>query len=166
MIRAYIVLGILSVWLLATVACQVSPALRRRLSWWNFFLRLPKWTLFVTPVSNYGLLYRDRLADGSDGAWKSVRLSAPHAWYNVLWNPQLWEIAAVWKLVRELKLLRQAEQPPAVRSSAPYHLILRYVTGLPRPPDSTARQFMIIEGAGQMLPPPPRVLFASEFHEW
>lgn len=166
MINACIVLSILSIWFLASVVCQLWPALRRRLYWWSFFLRLPLWTLFVEPVSNYHLLYRDQLVDGSVSTWQVVRLGVPHVWYNVWWNPQFWLIAMVWEMVRQLKLLVQAEEAPAMPSTVPYHVILRYVASLPRPSDSTARQFMIMDGAGHLLPPPPKVLFTSEFHAW
>src|ERR1700686_2969061 len=77
-------------WLAATIAIQFHSSCPHWLRAVNVFWLIPVWTFFAPNpgMTDYYLLYRDRLPDGSFDNWRKVELkNSPNGFRVALWNP-------------------------------------------------------------------------------
>jgi hypothetical protein len=96
-----LIIGLLAVWLVATVARQVA---RGRLSDWLTRMDpaalVPAWTFFAPRpgVTDYAIVYRDLTADGEPTAWRGLIEGRSRRSLRWLWHPD----KRVEKLVTDL----------------------------------------------------------------
>jgi hypothetical protein len=166
MIKTVFLISILCVWFMASVLDFIFPALRKRLPYTHIFFEMPRCRLFVPRISHYHLLYRDRLADGTISRWQPAALWVKKSLVRLIWNPQLWRVAEVLWMLGWLKRLTESENPSAIQSTIPYKILLNHISGLPKPPLSAARQFMVMEGGAHIPQYRAQAFFISEFQPW
>jgi hypothetical protein len=129
---------------------------------------IPTWTFFApTPgMTDYYLLYRDRLADGSFDNWRQVELKgSENGWRLALWNPTKRRQKALSDTVNALIALSRGRASDALIVTVPYVLVLNLITSRPHSLGTTATQFMVLEHSGfSHEPDRSRVLVMSAVH--
>jgi hypothetical protein len=141
---------------------------------WTFFAPRPAWT-------DYHLLYRDVLADGTATQWRDVSSIGGRRLLDAVWHPNKRLHKAITDLVRtytkELEAavrqredgepavrLRGAEELPAhLLTSFSYLLLLQMVSALPRFGEPAATQFMILKH-DRVSAPEARPMLVSALH--
>jgi hypothetical protein len=134
----------------------------------DYFSLIPYWTFFAPNPgrSDYHLVYRDQLSDGSTTSWCEADLSMPRGVLAFLWNPEkrskkvLSDVAM--SIARVVYTDPRAEG--TIMISFQYLLILNYLTKCYRMSKGVARQFAIVETAGFFRQGPPSVVLRSDFH--
>jgi hypothetical protein len=165
---AIVVAVIYVLWGAATIANQCH-------SWCPVWLRavnvcglIPTWTFFAPNpgMTDYHLLYRDRLADGSFDNWRQVELKGPENGVRLaLWNPTKRKHKALSDTVNALIGLSKHRVGDALMVTVPYVLVLNFVTSRPHSLGTTATQFMVMEHSGFAHEPErSRVLVRSGLH--
>ena len=165
---AVVVVIIYVAWGAATVATQFH-------SWCPIWLRaidvfgiIPIWTFFAPNpgMTDFYLLYRDRLPDGSFDNWRKIELKdAENGVRLALWNPAKRKHKALTDMVSAL--LKNANQRgrEALIVTVPYILILNYITSRPHSIGTNGTQFMVLEHSGFSYEPErSRVLVMSGIH--
>jgi hypothetical protein len=134
----------------------------------NVFGLIPTWTFFAPNpgMTDYHLLYRDRLADGSFDNWRQVELKGSENGCRLaLWNPTKRKHKALSDTVSALIGLSKHRASDALIVTVPYVLILNFVTSRPHSLGTTATQFMVLEHSGfSQEPARSRVLVRSGIH--
>jgi hypothetical protein len=192
-----VLIAALAAWFALSVLGQVAavrwraPFLRplealRGLRKYDLFGLIPLWTFFAPRPAwtDFHLLYRDRLADGTLTPWTEVMAIEARRWWHFAWNPRKHERKAVIDVVRMLsrRLFSTdraswsaaivpltddkpwVEIPPGVHTSLPYLAILHMVSNLPRLGASDATQFLIMI-ADAARSGEPTVMMVSALHE-
>lgn len=156
------------VWGAATVANQFyrwCPAWLRAL---DIFGLLPVWTFFAPNpgMTDFYLLYRDRLPDGSLDNWKKVDLKRSENGLRLaLWNPAKRRQKALSDLISMLARLAHHRGPEALMATVTYVLILNFITSCEHSLGTTGTQFMVLEHGGfSGEPERSRVLVMSRIH--
>ena len=154
-------------WVAATVANQFPDRCPAWLRSADVFGLVPVWTFFAPNpgTTDYYLLYRDRLPDGSLDPWRKVELKpAENGLRLALWNPAKRRHKALSDVVGAL--LRTRGRPAdGLVVTVPYLLVLNAVTARPHAPGATGTQFMIMEHGGFAAGPErSRVLVLSGVH--
>src|SRR5438477_2925386 len=129
-----VVVIIYVIWGAATVANQFhswSPTWLRAV---DIFGLIPIWTFFAPNpgMTDYYLLYRDRLPDGSFDNWRKVELKQSENGFRLaLWNPTKRKHKALTDMVSLLITLAQHWSSEELIVTVPYILILNFITSLP-----------------------------------
>src|SRR5215212_5280136 len=165
---AIVVIIIYLVWGAATIANQFHS---RRPAWLraaDVFGLIPVWTFFAPNpgMTDYYLLYRDRLPDGSFDNWRRVELTKSENGLRVaLWNPAKRRHKALSDIVSSLIRLSGQIETDELIVTVPYILILNFVTSRLHSLGADATQFMVLEHSGfSNEPERSRVLVMSGIH--
>ena len=156
-----------SIWLALTVVNQFHE---KRPSWlvsMDIFGLVPIWTFFAPNpgMTDYYLLYRDRLPGGTLGSWKHIRLQHRTSLLSAIWGPDRRRNKALSDLVAAAVQLVMTAGQKGIHVSIPYLLLLNYITSLPHSMAAEATQFMILENDGFIESAnPSRVLMLSGMH--
>lgn len=165
---AIVVIIIYVVWFAATIANQFHSRCPVWLRAVNIFGLIPIWTFFAPNpgMTDYYLLYRDRLPDGSFDNWKKIELkSSENGFRLALWNPTKRKHKALSDLVSAVAEFVKDHGAEAVFVSVPYILILNFITSRPHSLGTDGTQFMILEHSGfSGEPERSRVLVMSRIH--
>jgi hypothetical protein len=156
------------VWVAATIANQFH-------SWCPMWLRavdvfglIPVWTFFAPNpgMTDYYLLYRDRLLDGSFDNWRKLELKpSENSFRLALWNPTKRKQKALSDMVSTLIRLASHRKSEALIVTVPYILILNFITSRPHSLGTNGTQFMVLEHSGfSGAPERSRVLVMSGIH--
>ena len=145
-------IGLVVVWLLATIAYQYA-FFRRVLARFDRFEILPSWSFFApNPATRDShIVVRDLLQDGTASAWSPITYFPTRTPMHAVWHPA----KRPRKILRDAsKAIKRTQQRAAskavVQCSLPYLLILRYCMIKPaRLPNAVARQFAIVETSGR-----------------
>jgi hypothetical protein len=165
---AIVVVIIYVVWGAATIANQFH-------SWCPIWLRavdifglIPVWTFFAPNpgMTDYYLLYRDRLPDGSFDNWRKVDLKKSENGLRLaLWNPTQRKHKALSDIVSSIVRLANNRESETLIVIVPYILILNLITSRPHSLGATGTQFMVLEHGGfSGEPERSRVLVMSGIH--
>lgn len=156
------------VWCAATIANQFHSWCPRWLKALDVFGLIPVWTFFAPNpgMTDYYLLYRDRLPSGSLDNWRRVEL---RPWENsfrfALWNPTKRKQKALSDMVSALIRLAKDRKAEELIVTVPYILILNFITSRPHSLGTNGTQFMVLEHGGFSGDPErSRVLVMSGIH--
>lgn len=167
-IPAVVVVGVYIIWVSATVAYQFHSWCPKWLKMLNIFGLIPIWTFFAPNpgMTDFYLLYRDRLADGSLDNWRNLQLKdSANGARLALWNPTKRKHKALSDLVNSLAEFVTLRGGDNIFVSVPYILILGVVTARPHSLGTSATQFLLLEHNGFVtMPQGSRVLVLSQFH--
>jgi hypothetical protein len=141
---------------------RLERAVRTR----DVFSLLPLWTFFAPNpgTTDTRLLWRESLGGGETSHWRELSPPRRNA-LDFLWNPE----RRVQKVITDagglLAEARAREEPDVVMLAVPYLMLLNYVNAQPGSPYALARQFVLVQTAGE----PPNfdevtVLAASQWH--
>jgi hypothetical protein len=183
----WILAGILSAWLLISVAGQINVSephsVFQRVRQWDLFGLIPIWTFFAPRPAwtDYHLLYRDRLGDGTMSPWTEVVPAIERKPVHALWNPGKRERKAIIDIVRTLTREIQSGRvdlssegfpfggktaqhlPETMFTSLAYLALLHVVSRIPRLGTASETQFLVMQTdaaeSGE-----PEVLILSAFH--
>lgn len=152
-------------WTLLTFVFQFTGSKVRAFQFWAYLGLLPYWSFFAPqpPTSDYHLLYRDHLADGTVLPWREVQ-PEKHQWWRPLWNPQMRQTKALSDVIGDLNLLVNPSVPPWLEVSVPYLLLLHTITNCSHIPTTCSVQFLILNSPGGLSESEPEVLFLSHIH--
>lgn len=156
-----------SVWLILTVVNQFHEKRPAWLKSLDIFGLIPIWTFFAPNpgMTDYHLLYRDRLPDGTLGQWKEVRLQTRTGTLSAVWGPDRRRNKTLSDLVSATIQLARTNGQKGIPVSIPYLLLLNYITSLPHSLAADSTQFMVMEHEGyHESPDPSRVLMLSGMH--
>jgi hypothetical protein len=150
-----IVLGVLGLWLVASVANQVPGPWARFLGPLGGFSVLPGLAFFAPdPIDvDYHLVVRDFLDDGQAGPWKEIPPER-HGPLRALWSTAKRDHQAMLGAVSALASIQQSVAPVVAEPAAlmqisfPYLFLLHRARQAPRDPEARERQFMIVETKG------------------
>jgi len=160
-----LIIGIIfALWLIVTVLNQLNLDRFKKLMRLDAFHLIPIWTFFAPNpgTSDYYLLFRDRLVNGSLTYWREIVLGAKAPWLRAFWNPERRRSKALLDLATALIQLTQGYEKAQVTASIPYLLLLELVEAQDRTPLADARQFLIMirnPSAGTTA-----AAFLSQFH--
>jgi hypothetical protein len=162
------IIAIYTLWILATVANQFHTWCPKWLRAIDIFGLIPVWTFFAPNpgMTDYYLLYRDRMPDGSMGNWKKIVLrGSDNGLWQALWNPTKRRQKALSDLLTSSIELFRNRDIDAVAASVPYILLLNFVDSQPHALGTFCTQFMVMEhdGFGEK-PERSRVLLLSKLH--
>ncbi len=156
------------VWLAATIAIQFHSRCPTWLKAVDVFGLIPIWTFFAPNpgMTDYYLLYRDRLPDGSFDNWRTVELKdAENGGRFAIWNPTKRKHKALSDMVSSLLSLAKHGRHEGLIATVPYILMLNVVTSRPHSLGANGTQFMVLEHAGiSGEPERSRVLVMSGIH--
>lgn len=165
---AIVVITIYVIWGGATIVNQFHSRCPKWLHALNIFGLIPIWTFFAPNpgMTDYYLLYRDRLPDGSLDNWKKIELKgSANSFRLALWNPTKRKNKALSDLVTSLIDFVKHQGSEAVFVSVPYILILNFITSRPHSLGTDGTQFMVLEHSGfSEEPERSRVLVMSGIH--
>jgi hypothetical protein len=165
---AVVVIVIYVLWGVATIVNQFHSWCPKWLRAVDIFGLIPVWTFFAPNpgMTDYYLLYRDRLPDGSLDNWKKIELKGAENGFRVaLWNPTKRKQKALSDLFTSLiEFVRHGGIDAAV-VSVPYILILNFITARSHTLGTGGTQFMVLEHGGfANQPERSRVLLMSKIH--
>ncbi len=147
-----IAVGVVLIWLLATIAYQNSP-LRPLLARFDVFKILPSWSFFApNPATRDShIVIRDLLIDGTLSAWRPISFFPRREMLHVVWHPAKRPRKILRDASKSIKLThRRSNSKGVVQCSLPYLIILHYcnLQG-PRAWNAVARQFAVVETSGR-----------------
>jgi hypothetical protein len=148
---AILVVIIYVVWGAATIANQFHSWGATWLRAVDIFGLIPIWTFFAPNpgMSDYYLLYRDRLPDGSFDNWRKIELKESENGFRLaLWNPTKRKHKALSDIVSSLVSLAKDGRTEALIVTVPYILILNFITSRPHSLGTNGTQFMVLEHGG------------------
>jgi hypothetical protein len=156
------------VWVGATIANQFHSRCPAWIRGLDVFGLIPVWTFFAPNpgMTDYYLLYRDRLPDGSLDNWRKVELKPWENGFRVaLWNPTKRKQKALSDMVGGLIRLAKHRERKGLIVTVPYLLILNFITSRPHSLGTNGTQFMVLEHGGFAGDPErSRVLVMSGIH--
>jgi hypothetical protein len=182
----WILAGIFTTWLVISVVGQINVSephsVFQRARQWDLFGLIPIWTFFAPRPAwtDYHLLYRDRLGDGTMSPWTEVVPAIKRTPIQALWNPGKRERKAIIDIVRTLTREIQSARvelgeefqfagrtaqhlPAMICTSLAYLALLHVVSRIPRLGTASETQFLVMQTdpaeSGE-----PEVLILSAFH--
>jgi hypothetical protein len=162
------IIAVYALWVLATIANQFHSWCPRWLRVIDIFGLIPVWTFFAPNpgMTDYYLLYRDRMPDGSMNNWKKVELKGSENGLSLaLWNPTKRRQKALSDLLTSSVELFRERDFDVVSASVPYLLLLNFITSRPHALGTSCTQFMVMEHDGFAGDPSrSRVLLLSKLH--
>jgi hypothetical protein len=163
-----VAVGLVVLWLLATIAYQYAP-FRMGVGRFDVFKMLPSWSFFAPrpATRDSHIVVRDLLLDGTISAWRPVSFFPTRAMLQLIWHPAKRPRKILRDASKAIKLTRdRAASKDVIQCSLPYLIILHYCNSqIPRAWDAIARQFAIVETSGRA----GRriwITFISEFHRF
>ena len=134
------------VWIVLTVLAQFeSSSVATKVKILDTFHLIPRWTFFAPNpcLSNYHLVYRDFLLDGSCSSWAEVHgLITPRGVWGSIWNPRKRRAKCFIDVVQMLSAHPPDQQPPVL--SFGYIWALHMCIFLPRTQAAQFRQFAVV----------------------
>lgn len=137
--------------------------------YYDVFALVPIWTFFAPSPgqSDYHLIYRDQLPDGTLTDWTEVAITERRNKASFLWNPEkrtkkvLSDVVAM-----AMGYVRDGEGlGREFILTFPYLVLLNAVCGLPASGEGARRQFLVVETFGfQRQASSMRLLITSELH--
>ncbi len=158
----------LVLWLSVSILNQFQPAWLRVIAGRDVFALLPYWTFFAPNPgqSDYHLVYRDRFTDGTLGDWQEIEITERRTLWSFVWNPEKRRRKILSDVVTMLG--NHARDGQAVGNeimlTLPYLLLLNVISQLPRLPEVSHRQFVVVETFGFTPTDTTRVILRSDFH--
>lgn len=157
-------------WLTLTCASQPGFKLRNWICRYDVFHLVPVWTFFAPNpgVSDYNLLRRGKLMDGTITRFEEVPLRSKKDIRSALFNPQrrlqkaLHDHARTIIMQIENDITEQNKQN--IKLTFSYISILNYCAKLPAAPGTYSVQFIVLESFGYQELREPRLILNSEFH--
>jgi len=159
------VLATLGAWLVLSVIQQFSPPWFARVQGIDIFGLIPLWTFFAPNPghSDYHLVYRDELHDGTITPWREVPMCELRGPRSFIWNPEKRSKKVLADVAAALVQHADATSELETLVSLPY-LILLNVIAAEEPVRAAARQFVLVETFGFLRRGPTRALLVSRFH--
>lgn len=158
-------IGLVSLWLLATIAYQYDR-FRGPLDQFNRFKLLPSWCFFAPSPARRDshIVIRDLLRNGTLTGWSAVSFIETRALHHVIWHPAKRPRKILRDASKSIKQTRRrSDSKGVVQCSLPYLIVLHYCIQQSRSEKAVARQFAIVETSGRE----GRriwITFISEFH--
>jgi hypothetical protein len=156
------------VWGAATIANQFHSRCPAWLRAADVFGLIPVWTFFAPNpgMTDYYLLYRDHLPDGSFDNWRKVELKPFENGVRLaLWNPTKRKHKALSDVVSSMIRIARTCESADLIVTVPYILLLNYITSHPHSLGAHGTQFMVMEHGGFAGEPErSRVLMMSGVH--
>jgi len=163
----YIIIGTLGIWLfLSTIAQFSGVKWIKKVKDWDHFKVIPSWAFFAPNpgVTDYQLLYRDRLFDGQFSNWKEVQYRNT-SFLRSMWNSEKRRRKAIADSCKFLlQSISKNSNNKSVVLSIPYITILTYIMSMPKSPLCEYRQFLIARTFGYISSSQPDILFISHQH--
>lgn len=157
-------------WAVLTVAYQFDLTWIRYLSKFDAFSLIPLWTFFAPRPgqTDYHLLYRDRLVDGTTNGWQEIEMTDQRTIFSALWNPEKRSKKVLTDVVQLLVEIAVASDNDSavIVFSTPYVLVLNVVMSATRDENVMQRQFVIAETSGYIKSGDPHVILRSDFHKF
>ncbi|RKH45853.1 hypothetical protein D7X55_25105 [Corallococcus sp. AB049A] len=157
---------LLLAWFTVSFVCQFLPmrlqGLFRAL---DVFGLIPRW-MFFSPsfsASDYHLLYREALCDGTLTQWREIPLAERRSLLGAVWNPERRHRKAVATAVARLVQQAESRRGPLTQAHG-YAAILALITSRGGTPLTRAFQFAIAESFGYEARTPSRMVLVSELH--
>ena len=159
---------ILLAWFVLSVINQFQFPWFNRVIASDLFSLIPYWTFFAPSPgrTDYHLIYRDRLPDGSITDWIEVDITQSRNFISFVWNPGKRSRKVLSDVAQSVARLVRLDPRLAdtVVISYQYLLILNYLTKTIRGQRGVQRQFAIVETAGYFREGMPNVVLRSDFH--
>jgi hypothetical protein len=152
---SFCVVAVFILWFAAAVLLYVPGPWRQTLHKLAAWSLVPASTYFAPEPADadFHLVFRDVMADGSQGVWQEVPIENPRP-LSLLFDVSKREQRALLDMTSELSRLASTVAP-LCRSgerilllSFPYLFLLNRVAHAPRAPDATHRQFLIVQSQG------------------
>jgi hypothetical protein len=157
-------------WLILTCANQPVFKSNKWINRNDLFRLVPVWTFFAPNpgVSDFNLLSRVKLEDGTITSFQEVPLRSKKALSVALFNPE----RRLQKVLNDhaRTILRQIdneiteENKQNIKLTFSYISVLNYCARLPAVPHAHAIQFVILESFGYQELMEPRLILNSDFH--
>jgi hypothetical protein len=159
-------LVLLAAWFGGSILSQFNHPLIRAARERDALSLLPRWTFFGRPgFSDSHLMYRDRLPDGSVGAWREILPADERTLGKALWNPPKRCRKALTDTIDFLIQLRKTDPQQPFDQTTPYLTILNYVLAQPHAPGATATQLMVVRTHGFVTDRKPSLVFRTDWHK-
>lgn len=159
---------LLAGWFIGSVLNQFGFGWFERIRAYDYFSLLPIWTFFAPNPgqSDYHLVYRDKLDDGHLTEWREIEITEPRRPYSFLWNPEKRSKKVLSDVVASIvsSSLRDQEIGSEIMLSLPYLILLNVVSHIGSTPDTTYRQFVLVETFGFRPTSKARIILRSDFH--
>ena len=163
----YFIISLLGIWLFLTIVAQFSG-----IKWIKWIIDrdpfdlIPSWTFFAPNpiVSDYQILYRDKLFNGQFRNWEQVKYRDYSVFHSIL-NPDKRRRKAIAGYCKTI--LKSASENPkneSITLSYPYLVILTYIMSMPKNPLYKSRQFLIARSFGYLSSKQSDILFISHLH--
>jgi hypothetical protein len=153
-------------WLCLSALCQIPSKVSWAIRRIDILNVVPWWSLFApNPVaSDFRLMFRDRLRDGSLTEWRNVDCDARRV-IPLLWKTRTRRHKATFDFCSRLTQIRNRRGEVAAVASVPYMALLNLTVSISRPLEAVETQFAIAEIEGYHLATPvARVVFVSRLH--
>lgn len=168
MVYGILIVALLSTWFLISAFYQLQMPLTVSIKRRDYFALIPKWTFFAPNPANtdYRLLYRDRLSDGSVTPWQEAAFCREKRLSTALWNPKKRNQKAISDLMRSLlrSFRNSNESAAALQLTLSYIGLLNIVTHLRHNEFSQFTQFAVFQTYGFSRLRNARLVMHSQFH--
>ncbi len=164
----YFIICILGIWLWLSIFAQFSGI--KWIKWIKDkdpFAFIPSWTFFAPNpgVTDYKLLYRDKLFDGWFSNWKEVTYRNNSILHSI-WNFDKRRRKAITdSCISLIQSVKKNPKNKAILLSIPYLFILTYIVSRPKNDLCEHRQFLIARTFGYVSSKQPDILFISPLHK-
>ncbi len=158
---------LLVAWFAVSFLCQFLPMrLQGLLRALDVFGLIPRWMFFSPSFasSDYHLLYREALCDGTLTQWREVPLAVRRSLVSAVWNPERRHRYAVAAAVTRLVQQARARRRVPLTQTDGYAAILALITSQGGTPLTRGFQFAIAESHGYETRTPSRMVLVSELH--
>jgi hypothetical protein len=163
----YFIIVTLGIWFFLSIIAQFRGI---KLIKWIIdrdpFAFIPSWTFFAPNpgVTDYQILYRDKLSDGQFSNWKEIPFRNHSILHSILNSEKRRRKAIANCCIALLQIPNKDLKNKAILSSAPYLTILSYIMSMPMNSISVYRQFLIARSFGYISSKPQDILFISDLH--
>ena len=145
-------IGIVVLWLLATIAYQCGP-LRFAVGRLDVFKLLPSWSFFAPhpAARDSHIVVRDLLGDGTASGWRTLPWFPARSLRQAVWHPEKRPLKILKDASKSIRMTRtRTASKGVIQCSLPYLMILHHCTRQVTPaPHAVARQFAIVETSGR-----------------
>lgn len=159
------IIGVLLLWLVCSVILQFGPGWFSFIERYDLFMLLPRWTFFAPRpgMSDYHLLYRDQLPDGSLSDWVEIPITEERKPFSFLWNPEKKSKKILSDVVVSL-LQSGTRESAALMLSLPYLILLNVVVHHDQKRVGIKRRFVLVEKSRHNGNSTVHVVLISAFH--
>jgi len=157
--------GLLILWLVCSVILQFNPPWFSLTERYDLFMLLPRWTFFAPRpgMSDYHLLYRDHMEDGSLDPWIEIPITEERKPFSFIWNPEKKSKKILSDVVAAL-LQSGIRDGAALMLSLPYLILLNVVVHHGEIRVGVRRQFVLVEKLQHGETPAVQVVMISGSH--